>query len=525
MAEETRGPSAIELVQGVWGRRKWLALFAFAVPFAATLSFIVFLPSLYRSTVSLVVDRQQVPEIFVRPTVNSPGEIRLQTVRQDMLSRPRVESAINRFGLYPELLAQGKMDAAVARVRGDAELKVIEQREGAGGGTVAFALNLRGRDPEKIAKVANALAAQYIDDNLKSRERQAAGTTDFLKGQLAVVKKRLDGQEQLLSEFKKRYLGELPQQLEGHLATIERLNVQLRSNTDSQTRTAERRDALQRQLADAGTPEGGGPPVDAGEERLAKMNEELRQLRANYSDKYPDVVRLKGEIAALERDLSRRGPDAPKSPKPAVVPQNNPYVIRTKQALREIDAELTILKNEEKQIRSALSAYLGRVENVPKREQEFKELSRDYETTRELYATMLKRYEEAQLAETMEQRRKGEQFKVLEPAVPSNEPAAPNRGRLALVGLALSLGLAVAVVAGVEQLNVSFHSIDELRAFTVVPVMIGIPRIVTPADVRRRHRRTQLAALASLVSFVIIVGICYVVAHQNEVLVSLLARS
>ena len=337
------------MAQGIWGRRKWLAIFAFAVPFAASMSFIAFLPNLYKSTVTVIVDRQQVPEIFVRPTVNSPVEIRLQTVRQDMLNRQRVESVISRTRLYPDLVTAGRMDTAVERLRRDVDLKVVEQREGPGGGTVAFALNVRGREPAKVSQAANMLASLYIDDNLKTRERQAAGTTDFLKGELAGVKKRLDSQEQVLSDFKKRYLGELPTQLESNLSTIDRLNVQLRSNIDSQARTSERREALLKQLAEASAPEGGGGgiPVDAAEERLAKMNEELRQLRANYSDKYPDVVRLRGEIAALEREMSRRGTEPPKpAPKPAPTVQS-PYVLRTKQALGEVDAELSILKNEE----------------------------------------------------------------------------------------------------------------------------------------------------------------------------------
>src|SRR5205807_7595491 len=78
----------------------------------------------------------------------------------------------------------------------------------------------------------------------------------------------------------------------------------------------------------------------------------------------------------------------------------------------------------------SIATYQGRVENVPRREQEFRELSRDYDSTRELYQTLLKRYEEAQLAESMEQRQKGEQFRVLAPALSNAAPAAPNRGQL-----------------------------------------------------------------------------------------------
>ncbi len=213
----------------------------------------------------------------------------------------------------------------VDRMRRDIDLRPSDQREGGGqSATLAFALSFRGRNPEKVALVANTLASQYIEENLKVRERQAAGTADFLKGQLAVVKRRLDEQERLVSDFKKRYLGELPQQLDANLATIERLDAQLRANGDSQTRATERREALLRQFADASSPLGPRGP-DSAEDRLAKMNEELRQLRANYSEKYPDVVRLKGEIAALEREIAGGAASLRRRTKPPAAVQS-PYV-------------------------------------------------------------------------------------------------------------------------------------------------------------------------------------------------------
>src|SRR5262249_41129313 len=163
--------------------------------------------------------------------------------------------------------------------------------------------------------------------------------------------------------------------------------------------------------------------------------------------------------------------------------------------LADVEAELNVLKSEEKRLRSAVAAYLGRVENSPQREQEFKELSRDYESTKELYATLSKRFEEAQLAESMEQRQKGEQFRVLDSAVPSSTPAAPNRPRLMLMGLMLSLGLAVAAVVAAEQIKPAFHTVDDLRTFTAVPVLVSIPTIVIPEDRAHWRRQGRVAAV------------------------------
>ena len=195
----------------------------FALPLAAAITVIIALPNLYRSTATVLVERQQVPESFVRSTVTSELETRLQTISQEILSRSRLEALITRFGLYPDLQEQTpqrgdrRADAPrhPARAQGD-------RGEGADAlATVAFALSYRGRDPRTVALVTNTLASFYVEENLKARERQASGTTEFLKAQLAETKKRLDEQERRVSEFKKRHLGELPQQMQANLATLE----------------------------------------------------------------------------------------------------------------------------------------------------------------------------------------------------------------------------------------------------------------------------------------------------------------
>ena len=535
MADETR--KGLDGVLAVWSRRKWLAILAFAAPMVAAASLITFLPNMYRSTATVLVDRQQIPETFVRSTVTSALETRLQTISQEILSRSRLEALISRFGLYPDLRTQVPSEEVIKRMRGDIklELKGIELK-GASQATVAFTISYQGSEPGTVSLVTNTLASFYIEENLKARERQATGTAEFLKVQLEETKKRLDDQEQRVSEFKRRYLGELPQQMETNLATLERLHAQIRLNADTQTRAAERRQALSSQLAEAesllATPPGmpGGPaaPAESSELRLTRLKEDLTRLRTQFSEKYPDVVLLAGEIAALERevaDAKAREPKAEEKQAPPPATPLTPYVLRLKEALSEVETEIRILKNDDKRLHDGIAAYQARVENVPRREQEFRELSRDYDSTRELYNSLLKRYEEAQLAESMEQRQKGEQFRVLDPAIPNSEPAAPNRFRLLLVALMVSLGLAVGAVVLAERVDTSFHTVDDLRAFSPVPVLVSIPRIVTRTDRRRRAWHMRLAASAAFIGLVVISGLAYFAASGNEQLVSLLGRS
>jgi hypothetical protein len=198
--------------------------------------------------------------------------------------------------------------------------------------------------------------------------------------------------------------------------------------------------------------------------------------------------------------------------------------MRLVEAMQGAETELKLAKADEQRIRRAIDTYQTRVENTPKSEQEFLELTRDYDATRELYQTLSKRYDEALLAESMEQRQKGEQFRVLDSALPSSEPTAPRRSRLLLACAAVSLVLGGGAMVLAEMLDSSFHSTDDLRAYTTVPVLVSIPRIVTGADSRRACWRFRFATMAALVCLVIVAGSCYYFAHGNEQLAQLLSR-
>ena len=505
----------------VWSRRKWLAVVVVVLVFAGTAGIAKFLPDIYRSTATVLVERHQVAETFVRSSVTGELDTRLQTISQEILSRARLVDLITRFGLYRDVRERAPIETVVEKMRRDIqlELKGVDQTTGRTV-TVAFNLSYRGRDPETVAGVTNTLASFYVEENSKIRERQAAGTAQFLKVQLDETKRRLDEQDRRLNDFRTRHVGELPQQMAVNLATLERLHAQLHLGSANQLRAMDRRATVLKELAEADPGSGVGVP-DATSARLAKLKQELLDLRRRFTDKYPDVVRVKMEIAALEREMAEAKPDA--SPAPAA--SADPAVLRLRAALREVGAEIEALKAEEQRLRRDIAAYQRRVENAPQREQEFKELSRDYDMTKDLYASLLKRYEDAQLAESMEQRQQGEQFRILDAALPARLPAAPNRLRLMLMGLMVSLGIAAAAVMLAEHVDTSFHTIDSLRAITKAPVLVSIPLIVSDADRRRKKWRQCLTAASVLVALALIVQASAYIARGNEQLVTMLGRS
>jgi len=181
------------------------------------------------------------------------------------------------------------------------------------------------------------------------------------------------------------------------------------------------------------------------------------------------------------------------------------------------------LRREETKLRAAIAGYERRVENAPRREQEIKEMSREYDTAKERYLSLLKRYEEARLNESMEKRQQGEQFRILEPAVVPERPAAPNRLQLLLGGWLVAIVLAAGAVLAAERLDTSFHSADDLRAFTRVPVLVSIPSIVTREDVWRGRRRACVAVVLAAFCLLLVAGTSYVAARSGEPQVRMLA--
>ena len=509
--------AGLERVSAAWKRRKWLGIIVCVLPLTATLTAIIALPDLYQSTALVLVERQQVPEAFVRPTVTSQLEIRLQTISQEILSRSRLESLITRFGLYPNLRTRTSSEEAVDQMRRDIQIELKGNDPKKGGGTTAFALSYRGADPQTVAQVTNTLASFYIEENLKARERQATGTAEFLRVQLGEAQKRLDEQEAKVSAFRQRNMGALPQQMAANLTALDSLNARLRSSVDNQVRLAERRDQLANQLAQARIDAGGPEPPEV---RLARLRQALVALRMKYTDLWPDIIQIKDEIDRLEKQIAdpKSRPKVPETPP-------TPEVMRLQGMLKSAETELALAKADEQRLRKSLDSYQARIDETPKKEQEFQELTRNYETTKDLYQNLTKRFEEAQLAESMEQRQKGEQFKVLDSAVPASSPTAPRRDRLLIVSIALSLALGAGAMVLAEVLDTSFHSASDLRAHVGIPLLVSIPRILTDHDVRRQRWRFRFVATSVVLSVLVVAGSAYFFAHGNEPLAQRLSRT
>jgi polysaccharide biosynthesis transport protein len=502
-------------------RRAMLAFGVFALVLVSSVAVALSLPDLFRATAVVLVERQ-LPETVVRPAVSGELESRLHVIKQEILSRARLTDLIKRYDLYPEL-RERDMESAIEQVRRDIEVELTGPEQVSGRTkTVAFNLSFTGAKREAVADATNTIAAFYVAQNSQMRSEEAARTTQFLKSQIESAKTQLDRDEQQVKVYTSRHVGELPQQVDVNLATLERLNTQLRINSERQLRMLEQRDKLFETASTTAAPPAAIAAASPEDLRLRALRRDLAQLEG-FPDKHPDVRRLKDAIAALEAETQARGSVSGGGVEPPARSDGSadqlPGRART---VASLDGELEKLKADEARLRENIAAVERRLEAVPYRQSEFALLSRDHQATRDQYDSLLKRYEEARLGQSMEAENQGERFRILEAAVPPAGPNAPNRLRLLIMGLFLALLVAGMAVLLVEQVDTSFHSVDDIRQFTRLPVLAAIPRI--DAAPGRRRVRFAVVAASMLAGLVLAATLSAHVAHDNEPLVRLLVR-
>jgi succinoglycan biosynthesis transport protein ExoP len=458
---QAHGPQPFEHLAEVWRRRKWLALAIFTLA-AATGGTVAFsLPSIYRATATVIVEQSR-----NGGAIAGEVESRLQLIRQEILSRARLEAVISSLRLYPVLRRSAPMEAAVNQMRRDiqTESKLQPQPNGIGA-TIAFAISYRGTDPEVVAKVANALASFYVEQDRQIRERQTSGTVRLLKAQLDEVKSNLQQQEQSLGEFQEQNAGQLPHEAEANLANLERLQGEQRAATEERLRAVDRRNELLRQLDEAdAAPSSTTPGPGAVTTRLATKKQELADMSRRYSDKYPEIIRLKEEVAALEKEAAQES-----SPAAGGAAAAASRAARLRDGLRDVETEIAGLRSDESRLRGEVAERIRRLETAPRRQRGYQAISRDYQTTRDLYDSLRKRYEEAQLEEDKAGGPAASPFRILDPAIVPNASVGPNRLMLLFVTLVGSLLLAAALAWVVDQMDTSLHTADDVRAFTRVP--------------------------------------------------------
>lgn len=526
----------IQLIQ----HRKWLVIGVFLVISLATIGISYTLPDVYVSDTVILVDPQKVPETYVKATVTGDVRDRLSTLSQQILSATRLQTIINSLNLYPQERKTLAREDVILRMRSDIFVHVVNDFGGSQG-LQAFQITYSGSEPHLVAQVTNELASLFIEENLKAREQQAAGTAEFLENQLALSRKALETQEAKLKDFKLKHIGEMPEQQAADLQILGQLQSQLQLEEEALARAEQQHSFLESMMvsqsapvADFDTAEDQGPGVrheQNGPSAIAVLKTQLATLLTRYSERHPDVKKLKRQIAEEEakqaesaqevsaKNQSVDGQSNPNSsPAPPVktimsqpVTYSNP-VLKTQ--LTTISGEITKHKAEQERLSKLVVEYQAKLEAIPVREQQIADLARDYEISKAHYSQLLDKQLSAETATQLEIRQKGERFSVLDPAQPAERPSRPHRLLINLFGAAggLIIGLLAALVT--ELTGMSVTAPEQITAAVALPVLEVIPIIETRADRRFRRRCTLLGAMSGVAA----AAVCFtaVIHHYHK---------
>lgn len=457
----------------------------------ATLVFV--LPDHYKASTTILVDPQKVPEKYVSPTVSSDPGQRLTTITQQVLGTTRLQQIIDQQNLYADLKGRRSREEIVELMRKDITLTV---KQGSSNGLSAFTIEYEGNDRMAVAKVANELAASFIDWNVKSREQQAEDTTQFLSAQLKEAKQNLEEQERKVSAFKLAHLGEMPEQQAANLQALSQLQVQLQANADALNRLEVERTLLTRGLEPAAASSGTKAAPVSERARLEAERRDLKatltDLRRRYTPAHPEVKDTADRLARLEEQIKALPPDPPVSTDSS---DNSAVTVR----LQLVDREARRLGEEQKRITNQIASYRSKVDAVPVREQQMAELNRNYSVSKEHYQSLLDKTFSAEMAADLERKQQAEHFTILDKAQVPERPFKPKR-KLFLAGAIMgafcfSVGLAYAK----DMLNSTFKIERELRAVLPanVPVLAAVPKLECSADRRKSFRFAVIAVLAA----------------------------
>jgi len=481
-------------------RRKWLLICPAIVFGLAALLITRSLPNLYRSETLILVVPQRVPESYIRSTVTNRIEDRLRSIGEQILSRSTLERIIVEFNLYPDQRKHRPMEDVVALMRSAIEVEPPIKDD-------TFRISYVSGDPVVAMKVVSRLASMFIDGNVDDRKNISARTDDFLESQLEDARERLKEHEKKLEEYRRRYLGQLPSQLQSNLQVIQVAQTQLQSLSESRDRDRDRRLVLERTLADLRADPGAvsttADQSDRNTDPLDVARAELTDLEQRLKPTHPDVMAARRRVAQLEAERAR-APRVEAGTRPAAVspPADTVPARRLRDAQSEIDKldrQIASKDAEAARLRGSITEYQRRVEAVPTRESEMAELTRDYDTLQKVYQSLLAKKEDSNIAANLEKQQIGEQFKVLDAPRAPERPFSPKRLQLTLMAIGVGLALGVALGALLEYRDTTLRTESQINEAFRIPVLAVLPFMESADEKRRRVGRIALTAAAGFV--------------------------
>jgi polysaccharide biosynthesis transport protein len=465
---------------------------------------IFLLPDHYKASTTILVDPQKVPEHYVSPTVSSDPAQRLNTITDQVLSSTRLEQIIEELQLYPGLRGELSREEIVDAMRKNVVVKV---KQGPSTDLSSFTIEYEGKRPQEVARVANQLAASFIEWNVRNRAQQAEDTTQFLEAQLKNAKQNLEAQERNVSAFKMHHLGEMPEQQTANLQEVSQLQTQLQVNAEALNRLDMERTLLMRGLDTAGSGsvlKAAAPLTERArlEAQKAQLKQQVLEMEGRYTAAHPAVRDAAARLDRVEKQIKALPPD------PVVAEDtqdNSPATVR----LQLLEREAKRLTAEQARITSQISAYRGKIDAVPVREQQMAELDRNYSITKEHYQSLLDKTFSAGMAADLERKQQAEHFTILDRARVPERPFKPRRMLLLPGAFLAALMFSIGLVLLKDNMDSSLKVERQLKAMLPahVPLLTAIPKLPDSAARRRALRFTVVAVLVTLIGCALEAGL------------------
>jgi polysaccharide chain length determinant protein (PEP-CTERM system associated) len=467
-------------------RRRWVIIIPVVLGPLIAFGISLKLHSQYTSQTLVLVEQQKVPDRYVKAVVTEDLNARLGTMQGQILSRTRLQPIIEKFGLYKDEIGQVPMEDLVDELRKAISIlpvkSVVSTREGDMPG---FYLAFTTDNPRVAQQVCAEITSMFISEDLRLREQTTEGTTSFLENTLADAKREMDGQDAKLAEFKRRNLGALPDETQTNLNLLASLNTQLAAATQSLNRAQQDKVYLESLLAQQVAASealraGNSPHPETNAQQLASMENELLFLEAKYTSDHPDVVKLKAAIEQLKEKNRATANTAKGNSAEKVEKASGPEPPQIQQLRSQLHAYEEAIKQhtrEQERVKQQIQVYQGRVQTSPVVEQEYKQLTRDYQTALDFYNDLLKKRNQSEMATNLERRQQGEQFRVLDSANLPEKPSFPNRPLFAGGGLAGGLALGVALAVLLEMRDKSLRTEADISFYLGVPALAVVPTV------------------------------------------------
>jgi polysaccharide chain length determinant protein (PEP-CTERM system associated) len=445
------------------------------------LSFVIshIIPPQYQSQTLILVEQPKVPEDYVKPVVAQDLSERLASMREQILSRSRLEPIIKRFNLFSN---NGlKMDDRVLLTQKAIGVKPIPS--GQSGGMPGFFVTFKAPQAHLAQQVCSEITSLFVSENLSAREESAEGTTAFLKQQLDESKKSLDEQDAKLAVFQQKYFGRLPEQAQSNSNTLQALTTQLDAVTQSLSRQQQNVTFLQAMVAQQTHDLQNAEPAAAAavvDERRIQLNALIQQrqtLQAQYTPDHPDVIEVTRKINTLRAQMAASSAEPQTAVGAPVARPDTPQLQQLKAQLHSAQQAMEDAKLEQIRISQQIRTYESRLESSPGVEAEYKQITRDHQTALDFYNSLLKKLNDSSMATALEQRQQGENFRVMDAANLPDSPVFPNRLLFAVGGFAGGLLIGFALAGWLEYRDTSLRTERDVWAFTKLSTLAVISHI------------------------------------------------